>query len=230
LDHSGTHAVPAHRKRKEMEMRFPPTRFGRNQRSGRLAAKATAVLAVLCAVFLIASPAMAAGSVSAINMATGDNPTCSTLGSDDGISGTLCIRLGWYQSGSQYYVTAQVNAWCTGSNSTPQCSNINVDATIANGSGYTDWTILACGHQNGNCQSDNPTWFYPFGALPITPGGCDDNVWVVVSGENEDTFITLPGSGVNVYLNGNQEDGHFSTVCLNADGIPGGYALTATYE
>jgi hypothetical protein len=209
-------------------MRFPPTRFGRNQRSGRLAAKATAVLAVLCAVFLIASPAMAAGSVSAINFATGDSPTCSTLGSDDGISATLCIRLGWYESGSQFYVTAQVEGICESSDGAPQCSNINVDATIANGSGYVDWTTQACGHQNGNCQADNPTWFYPFGMLPISPGGCDANVWVVMNGQDQNSYITLPGSGVNEYLNGNQEDGHFSTVCLSTES-DGGYTLTATY-
>jgi len=39
-------------------------------------------------------------------------------------------------------------------------------------------------------------------------------VWVVINGQDENSYITLPKSGINTYLNGNLEDGHFGEVCL----------------
>ena len=56
--------------------------------------------------------------------------------------------------------------------------------------------------------------FLSLRGLPISEGSCDANVWVVINGQDENSYITLPKSGINTYLNGNLEDGHFGEVCL----------------
>jgi hypothetical protein len=179
-----------------------------------MATIATAGLAVLGALLLAAAPAMAASSPSELPAISGDSGSCTELGADSiGDSGWLCIRLGVYTSSSGVRsLTAQVEGWCeetVGQTSTiEQCSNINADATIANAT-YTDWTTKACGHANGAC--DTPwSWLYPFGGLGFT--GCDNNVWAVIAGGDNKTYITLPRSGINVYLDSNLEDGHYN-VC-----------------
>ena len=143
-------------------------------------------------------------------------------GNDGDIQGVLCIELGLYTASTgQKFVTAQVDGWCNNfvNDDRLQCSNIVVNATVANGAGYTDWTTHACGHQNGGCQTIDTSfsadnYFYPFGGLPITNGSCINNVWVVLNVQG--TYITLPvGTGKNVYLSSNLEDGHFSEVCLD---------------
>lgn len=171
--------------------------------------------AVLCAVFLTASPAAAAGHPTGFPVAHGDNGLCLGSGSAYGTQGEICIFLALYTASSgQRFVTAEVEGDCADSTGKPlACSNIVADATVANGAGYTAWATMACGHTNGNCDA-NGTYFYPYGGLPISEGGCDNNVWAVLWGQNHSTYITLPRSGVNYFIDINVEDGHFSRVCL----------------
>jgi|HubBroStandDraft_1064217.scaffolds.fasta_scaffold284863_1 hypothetical protein len=202
-------------------MFFLHKRSGGRRRFRRLAAGAAACsAAVLCAVALTAYPAMAESNPTALPYANGDNGACAGLPSYGGYSGGFCVSLGLYTSSNgEQFVTAQADGFCynTSDSDNQQCSNVNVDATIANGGGYTDWTTIACGHQNGDCQPLF-SYLYPFGGLPISAGGCVYNVWVVISGGSGNTFVTLPNSGKNEYLGSNLEDGHFSSVCLD-DGI-----------
>jgi hypothetical protein len=201
-------------------MSFCLTRLGRNRRPRKLLIRAGAILsAMLCTVFLAGSPAMAAGSPNLLQpLATGDTGWCIISATIQGYNGTFCIRLGIFASGSQDYITAQATGICENTaGQSVSCSNIVITATIANGAGYTGWRTIACGHTNGNCLAGG-TNFYTYGQLPISPGTCDNNVWAVINGNDRDTYITLPGSDKNVYLDGfNLEDGHFSKVCVATD-------------
>jgi hypothetical protein len=197
----------------------------RNPRSKRLAASAAATLMAVLFAFSSSLPAMASSRSSRLPEANGDNAlACSILGNEGQIEGVLCIELGLYTASTgQKFVTAQVDAWCSNfiTDSALQCSNIVVNATVADGAGYTGWTTHACGHQEGACQTISTSfsadnYFYPFGGLPITNGSCVSNVWVVVNVQG--TYITLPVSNKNVYLSSNLEDGHFSQVCLDSGG------------
>jgi hypothetical protein len=194
----------------------------RNQRLKHLAASAAVTLMAVLCIVSSSLPAMASSRSSGLPEADGDYTLeCPTLGTDGDIQGVLCIELGLYTASTgQKFVTAQVDGWCNNfvNDSALQCSNIVVNATVADGAGYIDWTTHACGHQNGDCQTISTSfsadnYFYPFGGLPITNGSCINNVWVVLNAQG--TYITLPGSNKNVYLSSNVEDGHFSQVCLD---------------
>jgi hypothetical protein len=171
-----------------------------------------ALAAVLLLGFIGASPAFADSS--ATLPGTGGH-TC--LGSGTSVDKTyqavFCADLGIYtNSQGQQYVTLQAEAYCQYYDGEPQtCPDTGVSGTVANGSGYTDWTFKDC---DGNCVANGRNYLFPFGGLPISPGVCDANVWGVIETASS---VTLPDGVIVEVENANLETAHYN-VCEESNG------------
>lgn len=192
---------------------FPKSRL---KRSGTAAV--IAVAATLCLSVLGSSPAFAE---STNPLPGGGGHTCKQL-ADDGFNTTvICLDLGLYttSSGAQF-ITAQVEFLCSIDGGDPtECFSGAAKATVANGAGYTDWTVKGC--NTVPCQASSVTgrsYLFPFGGLSIGPGICDANVWASVEGTQSmsPTFLT-PFDNLTQQLRSNFATPHFN-VCETSTG------------
>ena len=184
----------------------------------KLAASAVAVIsAMLCATFLIASPAFAAGSAVSLSPAAGH--TCvERLSQDGAFDGLFCVEIAIYNSTSgASFVTTQIEISCPSpSGQAGPCFDGFVDGQVANGAGNITEASKTC---TGGCThgTNDRTYLFPFGGLPVptTLNTCDANVWgnIIAS----DTAVDLGGSDF-AEPGSNLATPHYN-VCLTASGF-----------
>jgi hypothetical protein len=192
-------------------MRIP--RFSSRGRFRRLASTGIAALSAVLLISVLAAPPASADSTASLPGAGGHTCLGSTGDDDIAYQAVFCADLALYtNSKGQQYVTLQAEAYCQYYDGEPQtCKLAGVAGTVANGSGYTDWTVQNC---DGDCETYARNYMFPFGGLPISPGACDANVWGVIE---VGSGIILP-DGTTITLSGsNLETPHYE-VCEESDG------------
>lgn len=195
----------------------------------KLCAKIVAPIAVALGIMAgIVGPANADVSPNSLQTAT---HTCRSLGSNGIYTPVFCVDLALYKNGNgKYFVTLQVEGYCEIAGGITQCLGIFTDGSVNNANpSNTDWTTMWCGYPPQPSQtqtpcftneSNNKTYFWPYGGIPITPGGnCDQDIWGVLEG-NDNTSITVLSTAGNGSYNGfglqsPLETGHYN-VCLSA--------------
>jgi hypothetical protein len=184
----------------------------------KLAASAAAVIsAMLCATFLIASPAFAAGTGTSLSPAAGH--TCvEKLSQDGNFDGLFCVEIAIYNSSTgASFVTTQVEISCpsTGGAAGP-CFDGFVDAEVANGAKNITEAFKTC---TGGCVhgTNDRTYIFPFGGLPVptTLNACDANVWGNIIAA--DTSVDLGGTDF-AEPGSNLATPHYN-VCLTSAGF-----------
>lgn len=184
----------------------------------RLAARAAAVISsILCATFLITSPALADGSANSLSPAAGHTCIENASFPHGSFVGLWCVEIAIYNSSSgQHFVTTQVEVSCPDTDMiSHQCTNESVSGEVANGTGTVLSGTKTC---SGNCpfSLDNfRTYMFPFGGLPAptTVGKCDNNVWGVALTQGQ---IDRGGSDF-AFLSNNLGTPHYN-VCLTSSG------------
>jgi hypothetical protein len=182
-------------------------RSGRSSRLRRLAAGVAATLSAGLLVGVLGTSPALADSSTGLPHAAGHTCVGSTKGEDATYEGVLCAEIGIYTTSSgQQFVTLQAEAICqTWAGAPETCPSAQVDGTVANGGGYTDWTNKSC---SGNCVYQGRNFLFPFGGIPISPGVCDANVWGSISSAST---IELPnGAIVPPAQFGNLATAHFA--------------------
>jgi hypothetical protein len=185
----------------------------------RLSLSAGAIISALLCAFLIAPPALAAGSASGLSPAAGH--TCAQYNSGQ-FAGVFCVEIAIYTTSKGVnYVTTQVEVTCplTGypADTAYPCYDAYVTAEIANGAGNITSAYKTC---TGGCTynaSNDRTYLFPFGGLPAPTviNTCDNNVWgVAVSGA-----VNIGGGSNDAAFGSNNElkTPHYN-VCLTAHG------------
>lgn len=182
------------------------------RRGKRLVAGLIAALAALIAVTAPATPAHADGLAL--------RHVCTDIGNYNGTHAIICSDLYFNinMNTGDIIVWLDVEAYCQNGPNYPQCADIQVSGGVygpgSNTSGY-QWTAR-CGHSNpANCVSGGRNYFPPldpYTTLPswyFIPNGQCDEVWGVTWGGPGDTYIDLPGPGVQWRpLSGNLGTGH----------------------
>jgi hypothetical protein len=206
---SGRPALACHRNRRN-EGSLTRHRFRNGSRFGRLAAGVTATLsAVFLVGALFTSPALAADEGNSLTNIGGH--TCERVVDDGAQDLVLCADLGLYiTSSGEQFVTLQIQLICQNdTGGYVQCNSGDVEGTVANGGGYTDWTDMRCLFY---CQ-EGRNYFYPFGGLPISLGNCDQNVWGAIE---QGSGGQLPDETLG-FTSKNFGTPHY-TVCENSPG------------